>query len=564
MTGIKIRVVTAILLGAVISFSNGAPALAAKEGDSDFFNFVSLEFPGTRQDRVLSDVNGDGLKDLVMVFSRSDVMDTYWLRTCIQEKAGGFSSDCQSMRLPEETRAFDVGEINGQKGKELVLITPRGLEISLYKEGGFGEFKRFPEIRTILADTDEGKPSLLRFIWDLRRDGKSELIIPTEKGPAIYTFNGESFELVQMINSPPHITYKVGSLGDIMATDDVNQFLLYRKYEKRTAATITAPDVFITDFDGDGRDDVVTLINNTLRVFPQGEEGKFPDKPWIEEKRSILPPEERDVGFAGEAMTFEHLDGDGMGDIIMMKWGTSEKRTQLDRYIYYGRKGGKFPERPDQIVRSESAAVDFGMYDLDNDNDTDLVVPFFHFAPAQAFKIMTENSIKVQFRIFLMRDDGRYSQDPGKTFAKVDRRVLLDYRIDVLGIIFDFRTLLEGRFHPLISFGYDVNGDGFKDIIADTGSDKLEFYWGNKDVNYSRTADHIVDYESAMDYDLDDINGDGKTDIITYYESEERTKKKRELAKKSRAQGEPVSDIEEEAELITAPEGTRVKALISK
>lgn len=552
-----------VLAAAFILALAGSPARAG-EGDSEYFNYYKIELEGTRRDRVLTDLNGDGLKDLGMVYSRSDVRDTYWFRACLQEKGKGFSEDCSQVKMPSEARAFAVGEIDGKPGAELFIVTDRGAGMASFSASGFGSFKKLEGVTTILRGTEADRPVLLRCLWDIDNDSRLEIILPSIDGPVIYRYGESGLELLQKINSPAFITYRVGSLGDIMATDDVNQFLLFRKYEKRTTANYTAPDVFVEDFDGDGRKDVITLVDNTLRVFPGGPEGRFPEKPSLAIKRSILPPEERDVGFAGEAMTFADLNGDGRGDIIMMKWGTSEERTQMDRYIYYARPGLKYGEEPDQIIRSESAAIDFGIYDLNNDDRLDLIIPFFHFAPAQAFKVLTENSIKIQFRIFLMKPDGKYSQDEGKTFAKVDRRVLLNYKIDVLGMIFDIRTLLEGNFRALITFGQDFNGDGYGDLVADTGGDKLEFYWGNAEADYARNPDHVIDYESAMDFDLADLNNDGKTDIITYYESEERTQKKRELVKKARSQGEPVSEIAEEAAIKAAPEGTRVKILLSK
>jgi hypothetical protein len=249
----------------------------------------------------------------------------------------------------------------------------------------------------------------------------------------------------------------------------------------------------------------------------------------------------------------------------MMKWGGSQERTQMDRYLYYAQPGFKYPDKPDQIVRSESAAVDFGIHDMNKDGKQDLIIPFFHFAPAQAFKVMTENAIKVQFRLFLMTPQGRYSTEGGNIYAKVDRRILLNYKIDVLGLIFDFKTLIEGKFHPLLNFGHDFNGDGYSDLVADTGGDKLTFYWGNAQVNYAAQPNASIDFESAQDYDLVDLNGDKKCDVITYYDSAARTQKKRELAQKARQDGQVAPEpTAEEAALALAPEGTRIKFLISK
>ena len=558
------RLAMAALLGALIMSS--VPATAA-EGDSPYFNFFHLEFPGALRDRVVIDLDGDGLKDLALLFSRSDQPDNFWLTTCLQSKAGGFAGNCSNTPLPASARVFDIGEVDGKPGAELVIVTPEGVKMASFAQGRFGPFKPALTIDTLLSGTKADRPLHLRSLWDIDGDGRAELIVPRLSGPQIYKYRDGGFQLFQTINSPALVTYRVGSLGDIMVTDDVNQFLRFRVYQQRVTAHFTAPDVFIEDFNGDGRLDVITLVDNTLRVFLQGKEGRFPERPSLELKRSILPPEEKGVGFAGEAMTFADLDGDGLGDIIMLKWGTSEERTRVDRYIYYGRPGLEYPEEPDQVIRSESVTIDFGIYDLNRNGKMEIIIPFFHFAPAQALKVMTENVLKIQYRVFIMQADGRYSQEPGKPFARVDRRIQVNYKIDLLGMIFDFKSMLEGNFRPLLSFGYDFNGNGYPDLIADSGDDKLNFYWGNEDIEYSRRPDHTIDYETALDYDIVDLNGDGKADVITYYDSRERTRKKRDLARMARDRGLGAGadyELEQDSALAAMPEGSRIKMLISR
>jgi hypothetical protein len=561
--GFRLSAHPALLMAAILAAALLLPALAlTAEGDTKEFRYYSLDFKGDRRARVITDVNGDGLLDLVMVYATAAQRDSYFLRVCPQEREAGFSGNCAELTLPKGARAFDVGEVDGQAGAELVVLTDVSIEMASFASGRFGPLQRLSSDQSILAGTADGEPRLLRFLWDVNGDQKKELVLPTMQGPALYKHEG-GLALLQQINSPAHVTYRVGSLGDISRTDDLNQFLRYQRYVKRTSATYTAPDVFITDFDGDKKVDVVTLIDNTLRVFPQGPDGRFADSPAVTFKRSILPPEEKGLGFAGEAMTFSDLNADGIADIIMMKWGASQERTKMDRYIYYGQSGLRYPEEPDQIIGSENAAVDFGIYDINNDGKKDLVIPFFHFAPAQAFKVITENAIKIQFWIFLMKENGQYSQDPGKRYAKVDTRVPITYKIDILGMLFDLRTLIEGKFFPLIAFGHDLNGDGYLDLVADTGNDKLEITYGNAEAKFKSIPDLTIDFESALDYDLLDVNADGKCDIITYYESKERTSKKRELAQKARQAGASDTITLEEGALRTA-EGTRVKALISK
>ena len=399
ITKIKMVLFAALLAVFVLPLK----ASIAAEGESEFFSYYAMEFDGARHGRVVADFNQDGLLDFGVVFSRSDQRDKYWFRSCLHDKKSGFvGNNCSNIKLPDQTRAFDVGEIDGKPGADFIIITDSGLEKASFAGKSFGKFSKLSDVVTILDGTDPDLPTPLKFLWDIDADKKQELILPSIKGPEIYKHDGSGLVLHQRINSPAHITYRIGSLGDIMATDDLNQFLVFQKYAKRTSANYTAPDVFVDDFNGDGKTDIFTLVDNTLKVFLQGADGRFSEKPAVDLHKSILPPEEKGVGFAGEAMTFADLNNDGLWDIIMMKWGSSEERTQMDRYIYYAKKGLVYNEKPDQIIRSESAAVDFGFFDLNNNDKLDLVIPFFHFAPAQAFKIMTENSIKVQFRLFLM------------------------------------------------------------------------------------------------------------------------------------------------------------------
>ncbi len=543
-----------------------SPLMAAEEGESELFDFYKMEFKGTRHDRLVTDLDGDGHKDLCMVYSRSDKRGEFWLRSFIFDKQKGFTGESRDIKLPDTARVFDAGNLDGKPGAELIVITDSGILFSKFSGNNFKKIEKISDRKHLLFGTEGDQPRLLRSLWDLDKDGAAELIVPHADGPLIYKYRAGKLELFQQINRPALVTYRVGSLGDIMVTDDVNQFLRFKTYEKRTSARYTIPDIFIEDFNGDGRLDIVTLVKNRLQVFLQEKSGKFTDKPAANVERSILGPEEKKSGFAGEAMTFADLSGDGLSDIIMLKWGTSEERTMIDRYIYFARPRLDYPEKPDQILRSESATIDFGVYDLNNDNRKDVVIPFFHFAPAQALKVMTENAIKIQFRIFLVDSSGRFNQVEGKKFAKVDRRIQISYKIDILGMIFDFKTLLEGKFNPLISFGHDFNGDGYKDLVADSGRDELEFYFGNKDVRFSRRPDMDLKLESSLDYDLVDLNNDGKCDIITYYESKERTEKKRELAQKARQMsgGPQKIEMQEESALARIPEGTRIKVLISK
>jgi len=470
--------------------------------------------------------------------------------------------------FPAESRVFAVGDVAPPAGDELVVITGQGVFWAEKTATGFGRLLPLVQSESLFTGSEPGEVLLHRFLWDLDGDRKPEIILPAEGGPLIFRRNPDGkFSLWQQINLPPVISYRIGSFGDVFITDDINQFLRFRAYEKRMIASHTLPDLFFEDANGDGRTDLLGLLKNKLSIFCQEPAGAFPKSPNALLERRILTPEEKKLSLTGEALTFADLDHDGIIDLLMTKWGSTENRTTMTRYLYFGKPGFQYNQRPDQIIGSTSAGVEFGVLDLNGDKKLDLVIPYFHFAPAQAFKIMTDNSIKIQFQLYLCGPAGRYSQEPGKGYARPDRRLILNYKIDIIGIFLDFQSLIQGKFQPLIAFR-DFNGDQLPDLAADTGADKLALYWGNPQVEYAKQPNQILPLESTLVYDLADLNADGKADIIAYYESEERVKEKRKMAQQARQQAqqpgaEAPAPVDESKLLFTA-EATRIKVLVSK
>ncbi len=529
-----------------------------------------IEFDGVGHDRVFADFNGDGKEDLGVQYTLSDQEDKYFFYVFYQGPGGSFGPDPDiSLTLPEDAKLFDAGNVAPSKGDELVILLDKGMFYYEKRGKSFSGLKPLFQSKSLFASAEPSRPLYQNFLWNLDQEGYDEVIFPTGKGPELYQ-RGEggekNFELMQKLNLPVEVTYRVGGLGDIMTTDDINQFLRFQPYGKRLTANLTLPDIFVMDADGDGLLDILGLLKNKLKIFCQQADGHFPEKPTAVVEKQILTPDEKKLSMSGQGMTLANLNGDETLDIIMTKWGSTENRSRMTRYIYYGKKGLKYNQAPDQVIATTSAIVDFGIYDLNRDGKKDLLIPFFHFAPSTAFKMMTENSIKIQFRIFLMGPDGRYSQGEGKNFATPDKRKMLNYKVDIIGVILDFQTLIEGKFHPLINFGHDFNGDSYLDIVADTGADKINFYWGNADVKYSQMPDQVVPLESAVTYDIHDLNHDKKADIITYYESEERVKKRRKIAQEAYRSGrtEAITPEIEASALLSTKEQTRIKILLSE
>ncbi len=556
-------------LAAGLALALAAGTARAVEGESEHFRFGELRLPGEIEGRRIADLDGDGRLDLLLVYRHPGERERFSARACLQDAQRGFAPECPELALPESGRVLDVAELDGRPGAELVVLGSDGARVASFAGEGFAPLRPVP-LRSLMQDGEPGRMDVLRFLHDLDGDGRHEWIVPTLEGPALHRWKDGRLERLQVLESPARVSYRLR--GDVA---DVTRLIRPRSYLRATSARLTAPAVFVRDFDGDGRVDLATL-GEGLRIFLQGETGRFPEAPSVEAEPSILTPEEEESALAGQGLTFEDFDGDGLVDLLVMKWGSPEQRTRMDRHLFLARPGLRYLERADQVVRSESVFPDFDIGDLNGDGRKDLVVPYFHVAPSQALRAVTDNSLRVQLRLFLLRENGRFAQDPGKEFAKVDRRVVVDYHIDVMGYLTGTRSGTD-RFDPLLSLNADVNGDGFADLVSDSGNDQLRIHLGNAEARYASSPDWKIEYESALDYDLADLNGDGRTDLLTWYGARERrqrgpgelgryepTRRRRELAREQReerARRERLGLAEEDSE---PPANARIKYLLSR
>ncbi|MBW2244779.1 MAG: VCBS repeat-containing protein [Deltaproteobacteria bacterium] len=488
----------------VVAFLLVAGSTADAEGE--LFVRSKIEFPGKIEDHLLADVDGDGRLDVLVVHAAAGDRYDYRLAVCRQQVEKKFDG-CEILDLPDDVRAFDVGNVDPAPGAEFVAVTASGVFWSAFEKERLGSRHRLAEVPSVFAGTDPDIPRPLDVLFDLDGDGRDELLLPSQAGPVWVKPDGKR----QLFESPAVVLYRLAN-----RSADVNA-ALRSGFQSRVTSEMNTPDVHVFDWNGDGRLDVVTQLDNILRIFLQDETGGLPGQPSRTLERSTLAENELDSSFTGEVTSFAQLDLDGQADLILTKWGSSEERTRMDRAIFFSRPDGSYPDVPDQLVRSESVTPDFDLVDLDGNGTRDLVVPFFHFAPSQAVKVITQNALRWQLRIFLLGADGRYSQDEGKKFARIDHRVVLDYKLDILKLLFGKQARPTGRIAPLLDFGADFDGDGYADLAADDGGDKLRIYWGNAEARYSSSPDQVVPFESTLAYDLVDADGDGLTDLFAYH-----------------------------------------------
>ncbi|UCD85332.1 MAG: VCBS repeat-containing protein [Deltaproteobacteria bacterium] len=483
------------------------PVNARGEKLAEFYPY-ELEVPGEIEEKLIFDLNQDGLKDLIILHTGGKKEEQRFLSIFLQEKRNGFSRrPFQTLEIKEGFSVFDVGDIIPNPGAEIVLLDSSG--VSFYQQDSsrhYGKLTRLFESQNILANSGDTEVRSLKFLWDLNGDGSSEILIPTLSGYQIYRKGNDGvFYPSQLIRLDVPVTSDLGPEQGFGKKVDINRLIKIRPYLTGITVSYQIPSLFVEDFNGDDRKDLVGLCNNELSIFLQRPDGSIPEHPDRKIKRSLLTEKEKKLAFAGESMVFADLNGDKIMDLIVSKYGAKGDRGSINRYLYFGQNDLHFNEYPDQILFSENIEPQFGIIDLNNDGKLDLVIPFFKARITQALKVIVQNKIKILFSFYLLGEDGKYPQQ--RSSFKV-----IDYQIKVFDI-----NLFGKEFRPLISTLGDFNGDGYPDLASDNGQDHILIFRGSEKGEFGRQPDQIIKSPSTFSYDIDDLNGNGRSDIILYY-----------------------------------------------
>ena len=263
---------------------------------------------------------------------------------------------------------------------------------------------------------------------------------------------------------------------------------------------VDSANVPLHDFDGDGHDDVVALVddmNGILQVF-LGNSSALAPLPTAE----LQSPDDRG-GTYDWAVTVGDLNGDGLADLVVgepLLWTFGGLFDYGHVHIYYGGEGGIRNDRT-QLVRYEAEEMvtnwhetpyafgyGVGIVDYDGDGFDDLLV-------------LRKTRLATQPQLHL------YTGSPRGVEENRHRDALAEISLDLLS---------NAR-----GVG-DVDGDGYGDFAVgipdEHGDYGLALLHGNPDGILDRRVEQIDDrdnlYRFASTVYGGDFNGDGLADMV--------------------------------------------------
>lgn len=438
---------------------------------------------GGRADRIVArDVDGDGRTDLVVQNGRD-------LHVFLQDPVRGLPDrPLQVLRLEPTAFLWTLAVLDGRPA--LLTAGSRAVQGRPFGPGGFRPEPADLVVHPALFEgtlADGRAPLLVDFAPDLDRDGRPDLVLfLTDALLFMRQHPGGEFRALQKVPFPVETVIAVP----------------WAPHQKLTEIT-TVPVLAFGDVDGDGRLDLATCLDETLRVCLQGPDGLY------------LPP--RSFDLTGERrrrrvriLQFEvpprlgDFNADGLLDIVLVY--PSKGRV----HAYYGRAGRTDFTQPDDVFRiGDGWSTGVYLEDLDGDGRTDLIMGVIRkFGVTEGIQVFLSGRVDLELHVFPMTPAGRFAKDPVQELR--------------FSIPFSFQLTRESIALDLVfrpNFRGDFNRDGRRDLLVAEDARTLRLYPGLPERFLAEAPAGSVRLNPPPETSLTepfvaDLNGDGVSDLL--------------------------------------------------
>ena len=259
--------------------------LKASSDFSNIFNIFEMKFDDPLEDIFFEDLNNDQLKDILVLTKGENNYKK--LHLFFQNRNGFNPVPSQILNFDENAAVFDIGNVtNRYPGKEIVYPTPADLRYYHF-EGEFyhSESAKLMNVSSIFQSPSAESPVRSKFIWNLNGEDLDYLLVSVPEYLLLLSSDqDEKYKLTQKIHLGPIFVTQ----SHLKASADIE---LVENFSQKV--TIYVPLIYLEDFNGDQRKDILSLFREQLKVFFQNERKEFSEEPDFAIDLGILTEEEK-------------------------------------------------------------------------------------------------------------------------------------------------------------------------------------------------------------------------------------------------------------------------------
>jgi hypothetical protein len=389
-----------------------------------------------------------------------------------------------SAPLPAGASAYDLADLDGRAGAELVLLRRDRLTlVSLHA--------RTPEIRDLAVPV----APTFAIVQDERGLDRLALARAGLGAPLRLLVPGLGQASLLEPDGTPVASLEVGARANFFLPPRPGPLIA----ESELEIYLDHPRLAVADVDGDGRGDLLASDRHELRVFLQREGGGFAGAP--DRAIALRRLSEADhIRSSGSVRIEPHdLDADGRADLLISTTTGSIFGGTTELTLHRNTEGAWNLDRPDQRFEPQRGVSSHSLRDLDGDGRAELVSIHIPTGVLEIVEILVTRAIDVEVSIHRSGDTTLFREEPWLTWTQ--------------GVGMSFETFRPIGFIPTAEA--DVNGDGRPDLVGSGDGSRLEIQLGDPARGFARRK-LTQPLDTGGRIRFGDLDADGGADFVVY------------------------------------------------